>query len=259
MSRFFIRAFVASAFAAAAAHADLPREYRVALVQISYTDAPAVYSRLQLLAAVAEIQDYYSTISNLHLNLEIAMSSLDFKAPSSYFIGIDSKGNSYPVAGHTSLVEQVALAANGSDHIDFSHIDGIMIVSSFCACDYTLGSSLMVSRPPVSGTFEVAYDFECGPDPRLAPPGPSGVRWGPWAHELGHMIGIHAGNWAGHPSGYADGYALMDSCYPSSTSAYSVLGPALMTGDKTMFNGWLLLLLGHKRLPCLKLTVLVSL
>lgn len=239
--RFAVAAFLVGSVAVSTAHAGLPCTYRLALIQVAYNGKSAAYSRLQLLTAAEEIKSFYSDASYNKLKLEIAISSFDTRASQETFFVVNSKGESSPASDHASVVGAIAGGALVTDHIDFSKIDGISVLSSFCAApDYTVGSVAVSAPFPVAGRYDVSYLFEnCGSDPRLLPPGPSSIFWGSWAHEMGHMISGHAGNWAGHPSGYASGYALMDSAYPSSLSAYSVIGTAFMTGDKRMFNGWL--------------------
>jgi hypothetical protein len=222
--------------------AGLPTNYRIALIQ-GYTGAPPAYSKLQLLAAAQEISDYYSQISNNNLTLDIVVSSIDTGQTVDKFYFIDSNGSASPVPTEQIALGTLTFGAFLKDHIDFAAVDGIAIVNSFCSGDYAAPPVALFSLA-TAGTYEVAHLFECAPDPHLTAQGPSGVFWGPWAHEIGHMLEFRSGSmmggaWNGHPSEYASGYALMDSSYPSSPSAYSVLGTSLMTSARTVFNGWL--------------------
>lgn len=232
---------------APSARAGLPGTYRIALIQVEYPGAPAAYTRAQLVQAAAEMSAFYSDASYRNLKVEFQVSTFgSFGSPPGAFFTFDKNNVASADPSDAAVAGAMAGAASVIDHIDLSRIDGVAVVNSFCAgSQYTVAGPVTVKSPAAAaGTYEVAWLFECPFDTRLANPGPSGVFWGPWAHEIGHMLEIKSGtalggNWNGHPGAYSSGYALMDSAYPSSPSAYSVVGTSFMAGEKRVFNGWL--------------------
>ena len=79
MGRFISRAVFVMLLAAAAAHADLPTVYRVALIQARYGSygPPVRYTTDQLKAAAKEMSDYFAQISYGHLFLQFEVSSVN--------------------------------------------------------------------------------------------------------------------------------------------------------------------------------------
>src|SRR6266496_1506583 len=121
MHRCITRAFFASVIAATLAHADLPKHYRLALIQVAYKDRPAAYTIDQLKSAANEISNYYSGISYLNFSLEIVVSSVlytvppcvppcIFPLPAIPFV-IDKSGYARPDSGNAVLVQIMAQLA----------------------------------------------------------------------------------------------------------------------------------------------------
>jgi hypothetical protein len=214
--------------------ADPPAKWHVALLHVTYSDTKALYTHAQLVAAAGEIHRYFLQISYGQINLEVTPVEVTLSSPREfYFFGSCTKN---PCASGAIDDAAQAAAAGG---FSFSGIDGIGVLSTFCSRDFTHPQHT-ISRPSVSGTFGYADVFECN-DPA---PGPSGVNWGAWAHEIGHQLEIAAYGdsmfkWNGHPSGYKSGYDLMDSCYPCDAGAYSLLHNPIVGGTELVFGGWL--------------------
>ena len=245
-ARFVLAVLWLSLAVTAPAHADVRGDFRLAIIRVEYSDTTPLYTEAQLRAAAAEMSEYFSELSyrNLRIIPTVAVIGTFGREKAYYWPLCDPAKPEDGLCVTADFPRDIAqIAALGGGGIDFTKIDGIMIVSSFIGRDVTIGP-VAIDRPKVKGTFQVAYDFERPPSAPLTAMGPSGVYWGFWAHELGHMLqffeGIKlGGKWNGHPSAYNSGYALLDSCYPTGPDAYSVLGPLFMTGDKKIFNGWL--------------------
>jgi hypothetical protein len=220
--------------ASRASAADPPAKWHVALLHVTYSDTKALYTHAQLVAAAGEIHSYFSQISYGQIDLEVTPVEVTLSSPrESYFFGSCTKN---PCASGAIDDAAQAAAAGG---FSFSGIDGIGVLSTFCSRNFTHPEHT-ISRPGVSGTFGYADVFECS-NPA---PGPSGVNWGAWAHEIGHQLEIAAYGdsmfkWNGHPSGYKSGYDLMDSCYPCDAGAYSLLHNPIVGGTELVFGGWL--------------------
>ena len=221
---------------APAGAADPPAKWTIALLHVTYTDTTPIYGHAQLVKAAAEIHTFYNQISYGQTDLEVKTVEVTLKHPQEYYFNsctpTDTRNPCPPDL--TADAAQAAAAAG----FDFSGIDGISVLSTFCSRDFTFDPET-ISRPGVSGTFGHSNDFECA-NPA---PGPSGVSWGGWTHEFGHQLEVAAYggfNWdSGHPSGYASGYDLMDSCYPCDAGGYSRLGGGLAEGSELVFGGWL--------------------
>ena len=212
--------------------------YRVTLIRVSYTDTTSrPYTLTQVQQATDELRVFFSQLS--YGNLDMPFRVVEVTLPNTrayYFTGP-------PWIEDLRIPAMDAAAANG---VSFANVDAIIFLHPFCDTD-----TAFVARlgwiPPSGGArswFQTAYDFECVGRPPGTPPGASGVWWGPWAHELGHILqfadGINtSGAWEGHPSGYASGYDLMDSSYPAHESAYGLSGPPAMMGPRPVFPGWL--------------------
>jgi hypothetical protein len=214
--------------------------YRVALLHVTYSNTTASYSAAQLKQAADEIHAYFTNLSYGQLDMEVVPVEVKLSNTKEFYfnpcqMAPQEMRNPCP----PTLIEDAAQAA-ASGGFNFGNIDGISVLSTFCAGDWTNGP-IAISRPGINGTFQRSYDFECS----APPPGPSGVLWGGWAHEFGHQLqlsdGVNIGGWGngGHPSGYNSGYDQMDSCYPCDSSAYGLLGPPIMNGSEKVFSGWL--------------------
>jgi len=199
----------------------------------------------QLLAAGAEIQTYFPWLSNGNLDMPVSTTEVSLSHTSGYYFdaclpdGMDPRVPCPP-----PLIED-ATAAAAAGGLDFTGIGGVIILSPWCAGDWTNGP-ISISRPGVSGTFQRAYDFECDWSAILGlvnPPGPSRVWWGAWAHEIGHQLefqyGLFNGAWNGHPGNYSSGYELMDSCYPCDSTSFSLSAPPVVSNIARVFPGWL--------------------
>src|SRR5437899_560481 len=99
-----------------------------------------------------------------------------FGSSKNAFWAFDAKGVASADPSDASVVVAMAGAASVIDHIDFSKIDGVALVSSFCSpAQYTVGGPVNVTLPrSVAGTYEAAYLFRECPSPTLPGPGPSG-------------------------------------------------------------------------------------
>jgi hypothetical protein len=235
----FTLTFLAAVFALATppeAGAVPAMYYRLALIRVSYSDAStSVYSDLQMTQAAAEMRQFYAQLSNGQIDVDVVPMKATLGHPISNYWGDGATGF---LAGDAA--EGAVLAGHS-----FAGVDGISILSPYDGGDYMV-DAVTISRPTVSGTFQLAYDFESVPsDPSYyGAPGPAGVWWGAWVHEVGHQLenvfGTDwSGTWTGHPSGYSSGYDLMDSCYPCGQSAYELSGPPIMNGPKKVFPNWL--------------------
>jgi hypothetical protein len=218
-----------------AAAADPPATWNIAQIHVTYTDTTPLYNHTQLVAAATEIQNYYTQISYGQTLLTVRTIDVSLPHTQEYYFNQctvpDSRSPCPP-----PLVQDAADAAAAAG-FDFTGIDGISVLSTFCSRDVTFDEITLSGS--VKGTFGQSHDFECN-NPA---PGPSGVAWGGWTHEFGHQLeaAAYGGfNWdSGHPSGYASGYDLMDSCYPCDAGAFSRLGGALVEGSERVFGGWL--------------------
>ncbi len=216
--------------------ADPPAKWTVALIHVTYSDTMPIYGHAQLVKAAAEMHKFYNQISYGQTDLEVKTIEVTLKQPQAfYFAACTTTDSRNPCPPDLTADAAQAAAAAG---LDFSGIDGISVLSTFCSRDVTFDPET-ISRPGVSGTFGHSNDFECA----NAAPGPSNVSWGGWTHEFGHQLEVAAYggfNWdSGHPSGYASGYDLMDSCYPCDAGGYSRLGGGLAEGSELVFGGWL--------------------
>lgn len=215
---------------------DPPGKWTIALIHVTYSDTTPIYGHSQLVKAAAEMHSYYNQISYGQTDLEVKTIDVALKHPQEfYFTPCTPTDTRNPCPPDLTADAAQAAAAAG---FDFTGVNGISVLSTFCSRDFTYDPET-ISRPGVSGTFGHSNDFECA-NPA---PGPSGVSWGGWTHEFGHQLEVAAYggfNWdSGHPSGYASGYDLMDSCYPCDTGAYSRLGGGLAEGSELVFGGWL--------------------
>jgi hypothetical protein len=207
--------------------------FRMALIKVSYSDTSSQpYSATALAGAADEMESFFRDLSNGQLDLTVTPTPEVTLAntQASYF------------SGRPGLIEDAAEAAARAG-FSFDGLDGIMVYSPGCQGAFTNGP-IAIDRPGVRGTFQRSYVFGCPAppgDPRN-PPGPSGVWWNGWAHEIGHMLQLADGiplddPWVGHPSGYSSGYDLMDSCYPCSESAYGLSGRPRVSGPRPVFPG----------------------
>jgi hypothetical protein len=219
--------------------------YRVVILRVFYTDFPTShYTDLQMTQAAGEIHDYFAMLSNGKLDVQVSLAKANLSHSSAHYWDECKDVGETRSPCPPPLIEDAAEAAAAAG-FSFAGIEGIVLLNPFPGGDWTNGP-IAISRPGVSGTFQRAYDFETIPgivSRLLDPPGPSGVWWNAWVHEIGHQLQIAdgtalGGNWNGHPSGYMSGYDLMDSCYPCGESAYGLSGPPVMNGAKRIFPGW---------------------
>jgi hypothetical protein len=212
--------------------------YRVALIEVTFSDTTAAYTPLQLTEAAGEMHDYFDKMSYGQLNLVVVPFEISLPQKVEFYWTASGGLNNVTPTLYAAAAEQA-----GAEGFDFKDINGISVLTTAClgqGRDFTNGKQPL-AEAHVNGTFGQSHDYEC-PGP---PPGPSGVKWGGWAHEIGHQLqiadGINIANWGmgGHPSAYASGYDQMDSCYPCDTSAYSLLGPNVMNGNEKVFSGWM--------------------
>jgi hypothetical protein len=213
--------------------ADPPATWKIALLHVTYSDTTAIYTPAQLTAAAGEIHDYFSKISFGRIDLTVTPVEVTLAHTKEYYFNACTTNPCPP----DPIVDAAQAAVAGG--FSFSGINGISVLSTFCAGDHTNAD---ITITGISGTFGRSYDFEC----TAPPPGPSGVLWGGWAHEFGHQLEIAAyGNsifsWGlgWHPSQYASGYDQMDSCYPCHAGAYSLLSAPIVNGTELVFGGWL--------------------
>lgn len=220
--------------------------YRVVILRVFYSDiANGHYTDQQMAQAADEIQDYFHLLSNGNLDVQISLAEAYLSHSSSHYWDKCKDVGETRSPCPPPLMEDAAEVA-ASAGFSFFGIDGIVLLNPFGGGDWTNGP-ITINRPGVNGTFQRAYDFESFPSAAyrlFSPPGPSGVWWGPWVHEIGHQLQIAdniplGGSWNGHPSGYMSGYDLMDSCYPCGESAYGLSGAPVMNGSKQIFPGWL--------------------
>ncbi|MSP12501.1 MAG: hypothetical protein EXR62_06035 [Chloroflexi bacterium] len=215
--------------------------FKIAMIRVTYADTSPLYTLAQLNQAAAEIQAYYGKLSYGQLDLQVSMLDVTTSQPKSFYYdackpaGQEARNPCPPL-----LVDDSAQAAAAAG-FNFSGIDGIVILGTFCGDDVTVGP-VKISRPGVNGTFQRAFDYECSGSGM----GLSGVRWAAWVHEFGHMLqlsdygeSIFSIGGGGHPSGYASGYELMDSCYPCHESSFGLSGPPVENGSFHVFSGWL--------------------
>lgn len=210
--------------------------YHLAMLHVKYSNTTAIYTPTQIQQAAAEITGYYANLSYGQLDLVVKTFEVTLPNPTTYYTACTATmGHPCPI-----LIADAAEAAAAAG-FDFTGIDGISVISTYCSRDFTFPPAT-INRTHVKGTFMQSHDYEC----RGLSPGPSGVKWGGWAHEIGHQIeytnyGSAAFSWGdgGHPSDYHSGYDQMDSCYPCHTTAFSLLDGSLVTGDKHVFGDWM--------------------
>jgi hypothetical protein len=217
--------------------------YRLVILRVSYKNSSThVWTVNQFTTAAREIHDYFDRLSYGHLNMQVTVADVPLVSQSQtreFYWNECAKSGETRNPCPPPLIEDAAEAAASS----VRGVDGILVVSPWCAGDYTNGP-IAIARPGVNGTFQRSYDFECPLPANLPEPGASGVAWNGWAHEIGHQLQLAdgtvlGGNWNGHPSSYASGYELMDSCYPCGESLYGLTGPPIMNGQKRAFTGFL--------------------
>jgi hypothetical protein len=225
---------------------ELPAEaktgtYRVALVYVKYLNTTPLYSPTQLAQAASEIHDYFYKLSYQQLDVEVLPVEVRLNNTKEfYFNPCQTGSNERRVPCPPRLIEDASLAA-AAGGFNFAGIDGIVVLNTFSSNpEFTL-PALAISQQGVNGTFQRSYCYEHNGVPA---PGPSGIAWGSWAHEIGHQLefsdyGFLGWGLGGHPSNYSSGYDLMDSCYPCASSAYTLLDAPVMTGSEKVFSGWL--------------------
>ena len=206
--------------------------YYLALIHVTYSDTTPLYAPAQMSQVGREMTAYFAQLSYGRFKLVVAPVEVNLPHPKTYYTACTHAcPNLFADAAE-------AVAETG---FSFQNINGISVVSTYCARNFTHVAAHIVTAK-VNGTFNRSLDYEC----RGQPNGPSGVHWGAWAHELGHQIEYT--NWGslafsfgkgGHPSGYSSGYELMDSCYPCQSSAYSLLNPPIVTGTEKVFGDWM--------------------
>ncbi len=216
--------------------------YRIAMLRVTYSDgANHLWTRQQFDTAAGEIHDFFDRLSYSRLDVRVTVVDVTLPNTQAYYFDPCAPRFEQRRRCPPPLIEEAAQAA--AKKFRFKGIDGIVLVSPACRGDWT-NAAITITRPGVNGTFQRSYDFECALPANLPAPGPSGVVWNGWAHEIGHQLqfadgGTLGGKWNGHPSSYASGYELMDSCYPCGESVYGLSGPPIMNGQKKVFPGFL--------------------
>jgi len=217
--------------------------YRVALIRVSYPDTSAgPYSVPQINTAAGEVRSYFRALSYGNLDLQLVVTEARYSHGNAfYFAPCLAVGETRSPCPPDRVSEAVELAALSG--IDFSGINGVLLLQPSCGRGITSGAQTTFSTPHVHRTVTTSDIYSCPVDPANAP-GASGIDWGSWAHEVGHQLEVADGvrfdaPWLGHPSGYGSAYDLMDSCYPCGASAFSLLGPPLNNSPRTVFAGWL--------------------
>ena len=205
--------------------------YDLAVIRVKYSDTTPLYTMDELRAGAVEMHDYFAQLSQGQLDLQVQVVEVTLPNPWSFY---------HSACSNCDQVGDAAEAAAAAG-FDFTGIEGILIARSGCVDDWAGFTTLpaVISRPGVSGTFQHSVDIECEYGDT-----PSRVKWGPWAHEIGHQFETFENRWAWtHPTGYSSGYNLMDSCYPCGESAWSLVEQSLSdeTGiaHKLVFPGWI--------------------
>lgn len=183
--------------------------FRVALVYGSYRDAPArSYTLDQLRQGAVEMEEFFDRLTYGSVNVTFAVAD----APG---LGASSRADN----GQSLLDDAAEAAAAGG--FSFAGFDGIGVIGPRDRCGDVYGGEVGASGPRVRGRFHLARLFDCVNPANT--PDPSGVEWGPWAHEVVHMLQAHSGH-DGHPANYADGHNLLDSCYPCGEGVFGLSG-----------------------------------
>ncbi len=212
--------------------------FHVAIIQVLYTDTGGgTYTRPALDAAAGELATFFSELSYGRLAPTVQVTTANMPQNTNYYWGSP---------GH-DLRPDAVNAAIARGEIDFSTIDALVFVHPWCQNNWTGGPyahTAVFNGVTTTRWFQHAHVFSCYLPAPLNYPGPSGIEWGPWAHEVGHELELSdgialGGNWNGHPSGYSSGYDLMDSCYPGHASAYSLADAPTVGGARKVFPGWL--------------------
>ncbi len=223
--------------------------FRVVILRTFYTDYPTSrYTDAQMAQAANEIHDYFATLSHGNLDVQVSVAKATLSHSRAYYW---SSCSIAPECETPELHPDVVQAAD-ADGFSFDGIHGIALLNPWELGDWAAPNLITinlpsVTHPGVSGTFTFSYNHETvlGNYSRLVlPPGPSGVYWNSWVHEIGHQLQVIdriplGGLWNGHPSLGASGYDLMSSCYPCGENAYDLSGPPAMNGRMSAFPGWL--------------------
>lgn len=166
--------------------------YKVVILRAFYTDYPTSrYTDAQMDQAATEIHDYFATLSYGKLDVQVSVATATLNHSRAHYWNDCVT----PAQGETRnpcpppLIEDAAQAA-AAGGFNFAGIHGIVLLSPWEDGNWTNGP-VTISRPGVSGTFQRSYDHENGVEilNRLVlPPGPSGVYWNAWVHEIGHQL-----------------------------------------------------------------------
>ncbi len=215
--------------------------YNLELIQVYYSDTrTAPYTTAQLTMAGGEIQSYFRALSNGNLDLRIGVVEAHLGQTNDFYNAAcrpsGETRSPCPPPLFADAIEAAALRG-----VDFSGVNGVVLVQPNCGEDFTLPNRIRIASPHATGMVTASDDFAC---PISFSLGPSGVNWAGWTHEIGHQLQVADGipvdiPWKGHPSGYGSGYDLMDSCYPCGAGAFSLLGPPLNNSVRSVFPGWL--------------------
>ena len=225
--------------------------FGLALIRIRYADTTSVAStEARLVQAGNEIRQHFRELSYGRLDVVVTVKDVRVSGTRDYYElpcrtdGMERRPWCSPQ--RSPFDREDAAQAAAAAGMDWTNIQAYALLHPYCGRDFA-GAPISITRPGVRGTFQSAHLFECPPgDARWSPPGPSGVWWNGWAHEVGHMLqladGIVLGGiWNGHPSAYSSGYDLMDSGYPNHESVYALAGAPIVSNSATrrVFNGWL--------------------
>ena len=215
--------------------------FPIVMIRVSYTDNNAtIFSRDTLQMAANEMTTYFRELSYGQLDVPITVREAALPNNVAHYWHICAGDPAHKCQEH--VVEDAAARAI-ADGSSFAGVKTVVILNP-CGIetDFTEPGDVHITGSGFDVWVHQTMDFECaGPTgPTAHPPGPAGVWWGSWAHEIGHTIQLQGHNLFDHPAGYASGYDLMDSCYPCHDSVYALSGtPVVSDMARTSFPGWL--------------------
>src|SRR5437764_10047333 len=229
----------------ASASGPVTGDYPVVFIRVTYTDSTTRLADMtHLNQAAGELHNFFSELSFGALNMrarfvDVALSNI----LAQYWYACPTDGDREQYCVRPDLANEAAELA-GAAGIDFVGVKAVTVLSP---CDvhgpynnFTSGGDSVFNSPRAHATVHQAFDTECAGTAGYMPPGPSGVWWSGWAHELGHTLQLEGHDLFDHPSGYSSGYDLMDSCYPCGDSVYSLSGnPVVSDLARTSMPGYL--------------------
>jgi hypothetical protein len=212
--------------------------YPVVWIRVSYTDnSTTVWTRDTLQQGANEMTTFFRNLSYGQLEVPITVREAALPNNVAHYWHTCPGDPAHKCQEHVVEDAAARVIADGSS---FAGVKTVMIINP-CGIetDFTEPGDVHITGTGFDVWVHQTMDFECGSS-NPNPPGPSGVWWSSWAHELGHTIQLHGHNLFDHPAGYASGYDLMDSCYPCHDSVYALSGnPIVGNMGRTSFPGWL--------------------